>query len=169
VLDFVYRRELQKPHGPVFIQYVLVTSHAPWSDLPTLVNDWSKLKNGAIYHDHPARRFPITWPDFRNASDAYIQSIVYDFELLKRYVRDFIEPSSLVLLIGDHQPVYDVNGQSESREVPIHVLSSNAALVAPFRARGYASGMWPAGPSRGMERFLVDLLADFSTGRRSPN
>ncbi|HEV8245150.1 MAG TPA: sulfatase-like hydrolase/transferase, partial [Polyangiaceae bacterium] len=37
VVDFVRRRELDSRTRPLFIEYVLVTSHAPWSDQPQLV------------------------------------------------------------------------------------------------------------------------------------
>lgn len=165
VLDFVRRRELARRRGPLFMQYVLISSHAPWSDLPTLVEDWDAIGDGAIFHTHPTLRFPIEWPDFSNASGAYIESIAYEFQVLKDFIRRFIADGALVIVVGDHQPVWDVNGGSTSRGVPIHVLSRNAALVAPFLARGYAPGMWPAGKSRGMETFLPDLLRDFSTPR----
>jgi hypothetical protein len=163
ILDFVRRRELDKPHPSLFIQYVLISSHAPWSDLPPVLEDWSKIGNGAIYKSQPTRHYPIEWPDFSNASEAYLQSIVYDFEVLKRYVARFITDRSLIIMLGDHQPVWDVNGGTLARGVPIHVLSRNPALIAPFQARGYGPGMWPAGKTRGMETFLPDLLRDFST------
>ena len=70
-----------------------------------------------------------------------------------------------MIVLGDHQPVAEVTRFSGSSAVPIHVWSRNPALVAPFRARGYTPGLRPArgAPPRGMETFLPDLLADFST------
>ncbi len=170
VVDYVRRRELEAPAQPLFIEYVLVSSHAPWSEQPVLVSDWSKLGNGAIYGSLETVRYPIEWPRFENASDAYVRSIVYDFEVLERYIADYVKDDSLVIVIGDHQPVAEVNGHSESHGVPVHVISRDPALLAPFVARGYAAGMrpprrakWPA-----METFLPDFLADYSTPRVRP-
>jgi hypothetical protein len=165
VLDFVYRHEVSQHPPPLFVEYVLISSHAPWSDLPRLVNDWSTLNNGAIYSRLGTIHFPIEWPNFSNASEAYIQSIVYDLEVLKRYISKFVEDDSLLILLGDHQPVADVNGQSPSLGVPIHVLSRNPALLEPFLARGYLPGMWAqrSGEKPGLESFLIDFLRDFST------
>jgi hypothetical protein len=48
--------------------------------------------------------------------------------------------------------------------VPVHVLSRDPALVAPFARAGYVAGALPPaqGMVKGMESFLGDFLADFS-------
>jgi hypothetical protein len=163
-LDFVRRRE-HTSSQPLFIQYVLVSSHAPWSETPTIVEDWSRLGNGAVFDTQPVLRFPVVWPNFENAHEAYIRSIVYEFEVIRRFVVQFIQDDALVIVLGDHQPVVEVSGDERKRGVPIHVFSRHKALVEPFLARGYVPGMWPnrAKEPRGMESFLFDLLRDFST------
>jgi hypothetical protein len=169
VLDFVHKREPVPVPGPgarpLFIQYVLVSSHAPWSDLPPVLDDWDAIGNGAIYHRVKNRHFPISWPNFENAQEAYIQSIIYDFEILRRYISRWVQDDSLVILLGDHQPVSDVAGNSESWGVPVHVLSRDKELLKPFAARGYIPGMRPPleGARAGLQTFLGDFLADFST------
>jgi len=164
VLDFVRRRELSTT-SPLFVQYVLVSSHAPWSETPTIVEDWSKLENGAIFDTQPVLRFPIVWPNFEHAQEAYIRSIVYDFAIIERYIRQFLTDDSLVIVLGDHQPVVEVSGNEAERAVPVHVFSRKKELVEAFIRRGYVAGMWPRGAAkpRGMETFLPDLLRDFST------
>src|SRR6185436_18326501 len=141
------------------------SSHAPWSETPTVVEDWSRLGNGALFDTQPVLRFPIVWPNFQHAHEAYIRSIVYDFEVIKRYVERFVDDDSLVIVLGDHQPVVEVSGSESQRAVPVHVFSKSRDLVEPFLARGYAPGMWPHGKTapRGLEHFLPDLLRDFST------
>jgi hypothetical protein len=167
VLDFVRRREIAQSKRPLFMQYVLVSSHAPWSKLPTLVDDWNTLGDGSIFHRNRMERFPIEWPNFQNATEAYARSIVYDFEVLRRYIGEFIEDGSLVIILGDHQPVAEVNGESWEMGVPVHVLSRNPELVHPFMTRGYQPGMRPnlAGYAQGLETLFPSLLVDFSTER----
>jgi len=165
VLDFIRRAELDKPTKPLFVEYALVTSHAPWSRQPVLVDDWSKIKNGAIYNDLEVVQYPITWPDFANASEAYIRSIIYEFDVLKRYISDYVRDDSLVILIGDHQPVKEISGDFESYGVPVHVISRDASFMEPFVARGYVRGARPQldQPCAPMDEFLIDFLTDFST------
>ncbi len=167
VLDFIHRREIAERKRPLFIQYVLVSSHAPWSKLPTVVEDWSLLGNGSIFHRTRMERFPIEWPNFDNATEAYARSIVYDFDVLRRYVGKFIDDGSLVIILGDHQPVAEVNGETWEMGVPVHVLSRNPELVHPFVTRGYQPGMRPnlAGFAQGLETLFPSLLVDFSTER----
>ncbi len=165
VLDFIRRNEIEQQKGPLFVQYTLVSSHAPWSHQPVVVDDWSRLGDGSVYNRLEMVRFPITWPDFANASEAYVRSINYDFEVLKRYICDYVHDDSLVILLGDHQPVGEVSGPQAGRGVPVHVISRDPAFVEPFLARGYVRGIRPRldEPRPPMEEFLVILLRSFST------
>jgi Sulfatase len=170
VLDFMRRRELASHPGPMFVEYVLISSHAPWSEQPALVDDWNRIGNGALYRELDNPHYPIEWPNFENASEAYIHSIVYDFEVLKRFFAEYVVDDTLVILIGDHQPVTEITDHSPSYAVPIHVLSRNERLVEPFRNRGYTSGMWPRRTEQPapLERFLIDFLRDFSVADATP-
>jgi hypothetical protein len=171
VLDFVRRHELVERRQPLFIQYVLVSSHAPWSKLPTVIDDWDSLGDGRLFHGAPMLKFPIEWPHFENATEAYGKSIVYDFELLRRYITRYIDDGSLVIILGDHQPVAEVNGDSWEFGVPVHVLSKNPELVHPFVTRGYQPGIRPnlaVGYVQGLETFMPNLLVDFSTDPAGP-
>jgi hypothetical protein len=171
VFDFIRRRELTPTAGPLFVQYILVSSHAPWSETPTIVEDWERLQNGALFDTQPVLRFPIVWPNFEHAHEAYIRSIEYDFEIIKRYIARFLNDDSLVIVLGDHQPVVEISGDERLRTVPVHVFSKNEAFVQAFTRRGYVPGMWPRGSAapRGMETFLPDLLRDFSTTPAQPS
>jgi hypothetical protein len=163
VLDLIRRRELTSKM-PLFVQYVLVSSHAPWSETPTLVADWSKLGHGEIFDTHPVYRYPVVWPEFKDPHEAYIRSIVYDFEVIAAFIEQFVTDESLVIVLGDHQPVVQVTGHESDHRVPIHVFSRDKALVEPFVGRGYVPGLWPKGAAkpRSFETFLPDLLRDFS-------
>jgi len=165
VLDFVRRCEIDRASGPVFAHYVLVSSHAPWSELPVLIDDWGQIQNGSIYARREPIRFPVVWPNFENASEAYIRGIEYDLVVLRRYIAEFIRDASLIIILGDHQPVVEVTHDSPSAGVPIHVLSRDRNFVETFMARGYQPGMWPRieGSHPGMETFLASFLRDFST------
>jgi hypothetical protein len=164
VVDFVRRHVIEEASGPLFSTFVLVSSHAPWSHIPTMVDDWSEVGNGDIYNRHPFKHAQTNWPDFSNASEPYVTSIAYDLRVLQRYLVDFIKDDSLVIILGDHQPVSELTENSSSWAVPVHVISRAPALVEPFVTRGYARGMVPSDASAPMESFLVGFLNDFSGG-----
>jgi hypothetical protein len=142
----------------------LISSHAPWNQLPAFVEDWSALGDGSLFASRPAIRFPVGWINLAAGSEAYLASIAYDLRVLAAYVTRFVAGDTLIIILGDHQPVAEVTGGSASTAVPIHVMSRNPAHIDAFLARGYARGMRPpaiATPA-GMETFLPALLADFS-------
>ena len=164
VLDFARRKVVDVAQGPLFATCVLVSSHAPWSHIPTLVPDWSHVGDGAIFHSHPVKRAHLDWSTLSLAADPYLPSILYDLDVLRGYLTEFVHDDSLVIILGDHQPVSEVTENSQSWAVPIHVISRDPDLVAPFRSRGYSQGMVPVNGSLPMEDFLVDFLRDFSGG-----
>jgi phosphatidylglycerophosphate synthase len=164
VLDFARRKVVAVAQGPLFATCVLVSSHAPWSHIPTLVPDWSQVGHGEIFHSHPLKRANLDWSNLSLAAEPYLTSILYDLDVLRGYLTEFVHDDSLVVILGDHQPVSEVTDNSPSWAVPIHVISRDPDLVAPFRSRGYVQGMVPMNGSLPMEDFLVDFLHDFSGG-----
>jgi hypothetical protein len=165
VLDFIYRHEIQKRTTPLFVEHILVSSHAPFHRQPSYLADWSQIKNGAIFHKRKPIIFPIVWPDLTDAGEAYITSIGYVFKVLTGYFEQFIDDGALIIILGDHQPNAQITGTDRSWSVPIHVISRTPAFLKPFEARGYIPGIIPTQPPPhpGMETFLYHFLEDFST------
>lgn len=163
VIDFLHRREIERATKPLFIKYALVSSHAPWNDQPPVVDDWSRLGDGALYHGLPHRLFSTSLAGSAQIREAYLSSIRYDLEVLKRYLRDFVRSDALVFVLGDHQPIPAVTGHAPARGVPVHVLSKNEAFVRAFVELGYSPGLRPkSGASLPLARFLPQLLQAFS-------
>lgn len=168
VLNYIYRKEIQNRTDPLFVEYVLITSHAPFHRQPPYLEDWSQIGNGAIFHKKETITFPIVWPDLSNAGEAYMTSIIYDVKVLKAYFEQYIDDGALIIILGDHQPNVQITGENRPWSVPIHVISRNRNLLEPFRARGYTPGIIPRQPPphSGMETFLYDFLEDFSTPQK---
>ena len=174
VVDFVHRREVQRSLGgandparpPLFVEYALVSSHSPWSLQPRLVEDWERLRDGgAIFNDLPPIRYAVTWSNLQVGGDAYVTSLIYDLDVLRRYLVERIDDDTLVIILGDHQPSAEVTGDTPSYGVPIHVISRDRAFIQRFTAAGYVPGMRVPlpHPQLAMEAFLEQLLAMFST------
>jgi hypothetical protein len=165
VLNHIYLHEIQGLKEPLFIEYVLVTSHAPFHRQPPYLENWSQIGDGSVYHKQKIITFPNTWPDLTKATEAYMTSITYDFRVLKAYIEQYIEEDGLVVILGDHQPNGQITGDSSVWSVPIHVISGNPEFLKPFAARGYSPGLIPKQPPphAGMGTFLFNLLRDFSS------
>lgn len=167
VLDRVHREHLVHKKKPVFAEYVLVSSHAPFHIQPPFVENWNKIGDGNIYHDIPPLRYDIKWPQMANAAEGYSRSIRYVLRSLEEYLTHFIDDDALIIILGDHQPNIALTGPRQPWLVPVHVISRNSQLLAPFIERGYKPGAIPEGKSRhnGMESFLPNFLKDYSLDR----
>ena len=165
VLDNIYRREIKDRRGPpLFIQFVLVSSHAPFNEQPRYIPDWSRIGDGSIYRSQEPLRFPVQWPGLKGASKAYASSIGYDIRVLTDFLCSMIDSAALVIVTGDHQPNVKISGPDQPWSVPVHVVSRNPRLVRPFLRRGFSAGLIPARspPHAGIESLFWILLEEFS-------
>lgn len=163
VLDYVQRHEFTNREQPLFIRYVLISSHAAYSIQPPFIVEWDRIGDGSIYNDLPLVRYPIHWPNLQNAGNAYLRSLDYDFATLGDYFAKYVNDDTLIIIMGDHQPNLHLTGEGEPWSVPVHIISRNSQLLSPFRKRGYTPGLIPAQPlpHAGMETFLQGFLQDF--------
>ncbi len=166
VLNHIYEAEIAKSQQPLFIQYALVSSHAPFSDLPRYIDDWSTIGDGSILHTSGRDRFNVSWGLSGEVTTAYNAAITYEMQVMEGYLTNYVKDDTLVIFVGDHQPHQLVTGPDNlTWSVPIHIACRNPDLVAPFIRRGYEHGMVPTHPLPhvGMERFMEEFLSDFST------
>ena len=169
VLDFIYRKEIHNRTQPLFIEFILVTSHAPFHRQPPYLEEWPDLGKGEIYNQMETVTFPIIWPDLSNASEGYMTAIIYELNVISDFIVRHLNDNALIIVLGDHQPNVQITGKNQPWSVPVHVISRNDGLLEPFRKRGYSSRLIPnqPPPHRGMETFLYDFLSDFSTPDRN--
>lgn len=163
VLDWVRRREFVGRKQPIFARYVLISSHASFSIQPPFIADWDTIGDGSLYNERAPISYPIFWPDLKNAGEAYLRSLDYEFATLGDYLARYVTADSLIIIMGDHQPNVQLTGPGELWSVPVHVISRNPRLLEPFRQRGYTPGLTPEQPlpHAGMETFLPGFLEDF--------
>jgi len=110
VLDFIFDREIKTQKTPLFIEFILTSSHAPFRRQPPYEEDWSKIDDGKIYHDLEAITFPIIWPDLSNAKEGYVASIDYELRVIVEFINKFLDDNTLILILGDHQPNVQITG-----------------------------------------------------------
>jgi len=165
MLDFIRRREMQAPSRPLFLEFILGSSHAPFHRQPPFLADWSRIGDGSAYNEMEVITFPIVWPDLSNASEGYVTAIRYDLTVIADFISQFVKKDALIVILGDHQPNVQLTGPDQLWSVPVHILSRNHDFLKPFQNRGYRPGLIPTQPPPhpGMESFLFDFLEDFST------
>jgi hypothetical protein len=163
------RRERAGSHPPLYAEMALISSHAPWTPVPPVLEDWSAIGDGTVFSRWADMGDPpeVVWRDPERVREQYTLSIDYVLGVLASYAVHFVDRRTLLIVVGDHQPAPLITGEGAGRDVPIHVISGSAPLLEPFLAWGLRPGMVPAPdqPVRRMDQFRDWFLGAFSGPR----
>ena len=167
-LDRFHRLELARhPRTPVMAEIDLVTSHAPWSRIPRLV-DQRRVGDGSVFDGMP-QRLPsksVVWRSPSRIRQAYGHSVAYSLRSLVSYVETYGDPHLVMVVLGDHQPATVVSGRGASHDVPVTVVAKDPAVTRRFAQWGWQPGLrpHPDAPVWRMDRFRDRFLAGFASG-----
>ncbi len=149
------RKRILGKGGPQFIEFVTVSSHAPFNLVPQFIEDWDSIRDGSEYYTTDNPRFDNHWLTGRQYVEGYVVSEEYALAVIADYLAKYIPDDSLVVIVGDHQPRYPIREDGESSAVPMHILSRDPRMVEAFSRYGFTPGLVPkAGKVPGMERFF---------------
>ena len=159
---------------PLMAEINLVSSHAPWSPTPRLI-DWSEIKDGSVFFSMAAEGDPpsaILTRDPRRVRADYRQSVEYSLATLVSYVETFGDEDLVLVMLGDHQPSPIVTGDGASRDVPVSVIARDPAVLDRLAGWQWESGLMP-GPRAPVwrmdtfrDRFLTAFGPDAATRGR---
>lgn len=151
---------------PVFAELGLISSHAPWTPILPVLDDWDAIGDGAVFARwrDAGERPQDLWRDPDRVREHFALALDYALDVVTGYAERYVDERTLLIVLGDHQPAPLVTGEDASRAVPVHVASGDAALIAPFLERGYAPGAWPdpARPAARMDAFRDWFVRAFS-------
>jgi hypothetical protein len=167
-LDAFHRLELAPEHRrPVMAEIDLITSHAPWSRTPRMI-DQAEVGDGSVYDGMP-EQLPSAgdiWPSPERVKAAYGDSIEYSLEALVSFVTHYGDDDLVMVVLGDHQPATIVSGQGADHDVPIAVLSRDRTVLDRVSDWGWTDGLRPDpdAPVWRMDAFRDRFLAAFGPG-----
>jgi hypothetical protein len=144
-LDALHRLELSKTHRkPVMAEIDLVTSHAPWSRTPHMI-DQARVGDGSVFAGMPQRApsKTVIWRSAARVQAAYGESIQYSLNALVSFIQSYGNNNTVLVLLGDHQPVKIVSGQHPDHDVPITVVAHDPAVLDKISGWGWQGGMRP--------------------------
>lgn len=126
-------RVREKADTPLFAELALISSHAPW--VPVLpVLGWDRIGDGAVFEQWvDAGEAPVDlWRDHDRVREHYGRAVDYALNVVTGYATRHLDESTLLIVLGDHQPAPMITGAGASRDVPVHLISGDQALLESF-------------------------------------
>jgi hypothetical protein len=166
VLSAFQARERQDgPRAPVMAELALVSSHAPWTPTPQLV-PWPSVGDGSIFSAQ-AEAGPTpeeVWQETARIQQQYRKSIEYVMANLVSYAVTYGDDSLVLLILGDHQPAPLVSGATDNRDVPVHLIARDPAVLEAIAHWQWSNGLLPEdnAPVWRMDELRDRFVAAFS-------
>jgi hypothetical protein len=134
----------KKNRRPLMTTAILATSHNPWAPLPRTVG-WDELGDGSLFHaQKKAGKDPKeVWKDAHQVRTEYRRSIEYSIRSLTDYVRKYGDKDTVLVFLGDHQPVPTVVGNHASRDVPVSIVAHDPKVMDRISDWGWEDGLMP--------------------------
>lgn len=165
-LDAFHRLELApSPRPSVMAEIDLITSHAPWSRVPRLV-DQQAVGDGSVFEGMPEQLLSEQdiWPDPDRVRTAYGGAIEYSLRALVRFVTTYGDDDLVLVVVGDHQPASIVSGPGAGYDVPVAVVAKDPAVIDRIEGWGWDQGLRPRpdAPVWRMDEFRDRFVASYS-------
>ena len=127
------RRQQQQP---LFAELALISSHAPWVPILPVLDDWKTIGDGRVFNRWEGMgEEPVSlWRDPDRVREHFAKAIAYSVEIAAGFASRYVGDNTLVIVLGDHQPAPLITGENASRDVVVHIISADPALVEPFLA-----------------------------------
>lgn len=134
---------------PVMAEIALISSHAPWTPIPQLI-DWDSVGDGSVFNaqatsgDSP----DTVWKDNARIRLQFRLSIEYALQTIASYVATYGNENTVVLVLGDHQPAPIVTGDNAglnrgARDVPVHLIARDPKVIDRVAQWQWTPGMLP--------------------------
>lgn len=151
---------------PLFAEIGLISSHAPWTPILPVLDDWDGIGDGSVFEPwrDAGERPEDLWRDVERVREHYALSIDYALHAMTGYAERYVGSDALLIVLGDHQPAPLITGDGAPRTVPVHVISGDPDLVRPFLEWGFQPGAFPDPEIEplGMDHFRPWFVRAFS-------
>ncbi len=134
----------RKHDKPLMSQLILTSSHQPWAPLPKMI-DWDDVGDGSVYRDiEKAGEDPAdVFSDGTEVKREYGRSIAYSLRSLFEYVERYGSDDTVLVFLGDHQPMARVSGDGAGHDVPVSIVAHDPEVLDRIGDWGWADGLKP--------------------------
>ncbi|MBP2048520.1 putative Tic20 family protein [Streptomyces griseochromogenes] len=124
---------------------ILTSSHQPWAPIPKMVG-WDQLGDGSVFKGiQAAGNQPAdVIADTTKSRQEYGKSIQYSVTALTQWLERYGSKDTVLVFLGDHQPIARVSGNHASRDVPISIVAKDPKVLDKIDGWGWTDGLRPA-------------------------
>ncbi|MEU6147678.1 CDP-alcohol phosphatidyltransferase [Streptomyces sp. NPDC047081] len=135
----------KKRSKPLMSLVILTSSHQPWAPIPKMV-PWDDLGDGSVFNSiQKAGKNPSDIITSSPKSQAeYGKSVQYSVTALTEWLERYGTKDTVLVFLGDHQPIARVSGNHASRDVPISIVAKDPKVLDKINDWGWTDGLRPA-------------------------
>uniref|UniRef100_UPI003558BC42 CDP-alcohol phosphatidyltransferase n=1 Tax=Streptomyces corallincola TaxID=2851888 RepID=UPI003558BC42 len=142
-----YQRRIHgvKRDKPLMSEIILTSSHQPWAPIPKMVG-WDQLGDGSVFKDIEAAgsKPEDVIADTGKSRAEYGKSIQYSVTALTEWLERYGTKDTVLVFLGDHQPIARVSGNHANRDVPISIVAKDPKVLDKISDWGWSDGLRPA-------------------------
>lgn len=162
----------RKRDKPLMSEVILTSSHQPWGPIPKMVG-WDELGDGRIFGpiakagNDPKKL--VT--DSQRSKEEYGKSIQYSLTSLTQWLARYGTDDTVLVFLGDHQPIARVSGDHASRDVPVSIVAKDPKVLEKIAGWNWSDGLRPAhdAPVWKMDAFRDRFLTAYGSTPRPSN
>ncbi|MFD5497243.1 CDP-alcohol phosphatidyltransferase [Streptomyces sp. NPDC127091] len=126
-------------------EIILTSSHQPWAPLPEMVG-WDELGDGSVFEAiQQAGKDPGSlMTDTTKSRQEYGRSVTYSVTALTQWLERYGTDDTVLVFLGDHQPVARVSGLRASRDVPVTIVAKDPKVLERIADWNWTEGLRPA-------------------------
>ncbi|MFC9929514.1 CDP-alcohol phosphatidyltransferase [Streptomyces sp. NPDC127190] len=124
---------------------ILTSSHQPWAPIPHMVG-WDQLGDGSIFKGIQAagNKPADVIADTTKSRQEYGKTIQYSVTALTQWLERYGTKDTVLVFLGDHQPIARVSGNHASRDVPVAIVAKDPKVLDRISGWGWSDGLRPA-------------------------
>ncbi|MGW4976729.1 sulfatase-like hydrolase/transferase [Streptomyces mirabilis] len=134
----------KKHDKPLMSTIILTSSHQPWAPIPELVPQ-DQVGDGSIYNaiEKAGKKPGDIITDSTKSKQEYGKSIQYSVSSLIDYLVKYGNKNTVLIFLGDHQPIARVSGNHASRDVPVSIVAKDPKVLDKIADWNWADGLQP--------------------------
>ncbi|MFI2633404.1 CDP-alcohol phosphatidyltransferase [Streptomyces collinus] len=159
----------KKRDKPLMSFVILTSSHQPWAPIPKMVG-WDELGDGSVFDaiQKAGNKASDVLTDTTRSREEYGKSIQYSVTSLTQWLERYGTDDSVLVFLGDHQPIARVSGNGASRDVPVSIVAKDPKVLDKVAGWNWTEGLKPDrdAPVWKMDSFRDRFLKAFGSTPR---